>query len=124
LPGVEVPDLGDLQEVNTMLAERVQEWTKEWREAGMEEGREEGRKEGREEGREEGRHEGRQHATRELLLDVIEIRFDHVPEDVHAVIGGIEDPTRLTQLHRAALQASSLDEFSALLQAGAGNPDP
>lgn len=94
-----------------MLAERVQEWTKEWREAGMEEGRE------------EGRHEGRQHATRELLLDVIEIRFDHVPEDVHAVIGGIEDPTRLTQLHRAAIQVSSLDEFRALLQAGASNPD-
>jgi hypothetical protein len=30
LPGVELPELADLNEVNTMLAERVMEWTRQW----------------------------------------------------------------------------------------------
>jgi hypothetical protein len=41
----EYPDLHNLEEVDNMLAERVQEWVKPWREEGREEGRKEGRKE-------------------------------------------------------------------------------
>ncbi len=35
LPGQNVPEVNELVEVETMLAERVKEWTKEWEEAGM-----------------------------------------------------------------------------------------
>ena len=41
LPGVE-SEIGDLQEVETMLAERVLEWTEQWKREGLEEGRQEG----------------------------------------------------------------------------------
>jgi hypothetical protein len=42
MPGAVVPELTDLQEVRTMLAERVKEWTQQWRDEGWEEGRKEG----------------------------------------------------------------------------------
>ncbi len=38
LPGIEIPEVSTLQEMNTMLAERVVEWTKEWEEKGMHKG--------------------------------------------------------------------------------------
>ena len=64
-----LPEMPRLEEVQTMLAERVEEWFKEARERGhrqgLEEGREKGRQEGREEGRQEGREEGRQEGREE-----------------------------------------------------------
>ena len=46
LPGIEIPEVNTLQEMNTMLAERVVEWTKEWKEQGIEQGIEQGKKQG------------------------------------------------------------------------------
>ncbi len=46
MPEVKLPELENLQEVRTLLAERVKEWTQKWREEGHKEGREEGLKEG------------------------------------------------------------------------------
>jgi predicted transposase/invertase (TIGR01784 family) len=46
IPGVEVPEIENLQEARTMLAERVKDWTEQWREEGREKGRQEGRQEG------------------------------------------------------------------------------
>jgi predicted transposase/invertase (TIGR01784 family) len=43
LPGIEMPEITDLQEVDTMLAERVQEWTREWKKEGFQEGLEQAR---------------------------------------------------------------------------------
>ena len=45
-PAVAFPELTDLREVKTMLAERVQEWTREWREQGRKAGRQEGHQKG------------------------------------------------------------------------------
>jgi predicted transposase YdaD len=41
VPGIQLPEMSDLHEVDTMLAETVQEWTKEWKEEGRQAGREE-----------------------------------------------------------------------------------
>jgi len=38
LPGIEIPNLNELQEINDMLAERVMTWTQEWMEQGMQRG--------------------------------------------------------------------------------------
>jgi len=46
LPGIELPEMSDLDEVNTMLAERVKQWTEEWKAEGMQAGRQQGRQEG------------------------------------------------------------------------------
>jgi len=35
LPGQELPKVNDLLEVDTMLAERVKEWTREWKQEGL-----------------------------------------------------------------------------------------
>ncbi len=35
LPGIEIPNLNELQEINDMLAERVMTWTEEWKEQGI-----------------------------------------------------------------------------------------
>ena len=42
LPGEEVPEINDLQEVETMLAERVEQWTSRWEQRGMERGMQRG----------------------------------------------------------------------------------
>ncbi len=47
LPGVEIPELQDLQETQIMLQERAATWPKEWMAQGYKKGREEGREEGR-----------------------------------------------------------------------------
>jgi len=50
MPEAELPRLEDLQEVRTLLAERVKEWTRQWREEGLQEGLQKGREEGRKKG--------------------------------------------------------------------------
>ncbi|MBV5308472.1 MAG: transposase, partial [Chromatium okenii] len=38
LPGINFPELGDLLEIKTMLAESVLDWTQEWKQQGLEQG--------------------------------------------------------------------------------------
>jgi len=46
LPEVFIPEVQELTEVQTMLAERVIEWTQQWKEEGLREGRREGLQQG------------------------------------------------------------------------------
>ena len=64
MPGVDFNNLNDLQEVNSMLAERVIEWTEEWEQQGMKKGFEKGIQKG----------EAR------LLLRLMEMRFGSLDE--------------------------------------------
>ena len=66
LPGIEMPEIADLQEVDTMLAERVQEWTREWKKEGFQEGLEQGLEKGLEESLDQ---------ARAVLLRELEARF-------------------------------------------------
>jgi hypothetical protein len=75
LPGVELPELTDLNEVNTMLAERVMEWTRQWKAQGMQEGIEKGIEKGREEGLVEGRKSG----EAALLRKMLELKYGPLP---------------------------------------------
>ncbi len=50
MPSVEFSEIQDLQEVQSMLAERVKEWTKDWKQQGIEEGRQKGLQEGLQQG--------------------------------------------------------------------------
>ena len=54
LPGQKVPKVNELMEIETMLAERVKEWTREWKEEGIQLGIQKGLQKGRQEGRQEG----------------------------------------------------------------------
>jgi flagellar biosynthesis/type III secretory pathway protein FliH len=55
MPQEPIPEVNDLEEVETMLAERVVEWTEKWKMEGLQEGLQKGLQKGRVEGRVEGR---------------------------------------------------------------------
>jgi len=46
IPGTEIPDIIELQEMQTMLAERVKTWTEDWKEQGIQEGIQQGLQQG------------------------------------------------------------------------------
>src|SRR5713101_4475530 len=69
-PIMSIPEVQDLGEVQTMLAERVIEWTQQWKEEGLREGRREGLQEGLQEGRQQGLE-----AERALLMRQARSRF-------------------------------------------------
>ena len=64
----------------------------------------------------QGIEQGCKQVGRELLLDVLALRFQ--PEDIQRLasrIEAIEDVQHLKQLHRAAIQVPSLKAFRLLL---------
>ena len=74
------------------------------------------REESFEQGREEGIEQGERKSTLEGILEVLEIRFDLRETDpLSAHIAAIDDLQRLKQLHRTAIQVSSLEAFQHLL---------
>lgn len=67
VPGQTIHEVHDLQEVDTMLAETVQEWTREWEQRGLEKGLKMGLEQGLERGLERGLGQGlREGAVRVL----------------------------------------------------------
>jgi len=92
LPGVSLPEIADLNEVDNMLAERVQEWTQQWKAEGREEGREEGRKEG----------------EITLLTRLLESRFGPLDETVKGRLEGA-DAEQLLRWGERVLVAKTLE---------------
>lgn len=69
-------------------------------------------------GIEQGIEQGERRSTIEAILEVLEIRFDlNEAHPLSTRIAAIEDLQRLKQLHRAAIQASSLGAFEQALNA-------
>jgi predicted transposase YdaD len=75
LPGVDIPEMAELEEVRNMLAEKVQEWTEQWKQQGLQEGREQGLEEGLKEGLKEGLQKGIRDGEATLLLRQLEMKF-------------------------------------------------
>jgi hypothetical protein len=91
LPGVTVPEVGNLQEVRTMLADSEIDWTREWREQGME----------------ETRHEDLR-VLRKALLRRLGMRFGPVPDSVRERLDAIDSIERLADLIAESVEAPSL----------------
>lgn len=90
LRGTSLEPLPRLEEVRTMLAEQVHEWTAEW----VAEGREQGLKEGIERGIERGRTE-----ERGLLCRLAARKFDaETASQLSALLDRFSDPERLAQV--------------------------
>ena len=90
LPGVELGNINDLQEVQSMLAERVTEWTEEWKRQGIEEGRQKG--------------------EAALLLRLLELRFGPLNETSGARVRRADAET-LLRWGEKVLTAASLEEI-------------
>lgn len=46
MPNDTIPEVNELQEIDTMLAERVEEWTEQWKREGLMQGMQEGMQQG------------------------------------------------------------------------------
>lgn len=66
-------------------------------------------------GLEQGRQEGLLAEAQTSVIDNLEVRFGTVPESIVNTINQMTDRARLKQLHRQAIQVSSLAEFAQLL---------
>jgi len=93
VPGENIPELTDLQEIDNMLAERVEQWTRKWESAG----------------RQKGRQEGCQEGESKLLLRLIQKRFSDIPAWAKARIDAASE-AQLEQWAENILDASTLEE--------------
>lgn len=90
MPGIEIPQVPNLQEVRSMLAERVIEWTQQWKQEGREEGLDE---------------------VRGVLLQELERRFGALPEGVRRRVDEIGSFKELSELILRVGSASSISEL-------------
>ncbi|NEO27687.1 MAG: hypothetical protein F6K03_12545 [Kamptonema sp. SIO4C4] len=70
---------------------------------------------GMEKGRQAGLQEGRYEGIREDILEVLEVRFETVPEALVETVNGIQDDSLLRTLHRQAILVNSLEAFQEVL---------
>jgi len=108
LPGENLPELHDLVEVETMLAEHVEEWTQKWKREGLREGLREGERKGKQEGKLEGERTGKLEGKADALKRLLRVRFGDLPPWAQARI----DAATLGQLDAwldGIFQAATLD---------------
>jgi hypothetical protein len=113
-PGLSLPEARSLEEVDTMLAERVMKWTREWKEEGRQEGLQKGLQKGLRKGRQEGLQKGVEkgiHAFQDVLLSEMAERFGPVPEATRRRVKSIQDLDKLKEVVKRLIHASSLDDL-------------
>jgi uncharacterized protein with von Willebrand factor type A (vWA) domain len=79
VPGESIPEATELQEINTMLAERVVEWTEKWKQQGLQQGHQQGLQEGLQEGLQKGLQQGIAQGEIALLRRQLTRRFGPLP---------------------------------------------
>ena len=62
-----------------------------------------------------GELQGRLETARESIIEVLEIRFEVVPQSIVEVINKINDLSRLKSLFRQAITIASLSEFQEFI---------
>jgi flagellar biosynthesis/type III secretory pathway protein FliH len=97
-PELPLSEARNLEEVQTMLAERVKEWTQGWKEEGFQEGRQEGRQEGAQ-------------ALQDLLLSDMEERFGPVSETTRRRVEEIQGLQELKTLIKRVRSVGSLADL-------------
>jgi hypothetical protein len=94
LPGIEMPKRLELQEIKSMLAERVMEWTENWKQQGLEQGLERATE-----------------RLRHLLLANLEERFGPLLEETRSRVQAIASLDDLAKLISRQATAPSLDSL-------------
>ena len=65
--------------------------------------------------RQEGRQEGQIFSKQQAVMEVLETRFEQVPEGLREFIENIDDLPKLTQLLASAARCPDLEAFAAAL---------
>jgi hypothetical protein len=79
------------------------------------EGRQEGIQEGELKGLQEGERKGTLAASRQSVLEALDLRFGPIPDGLRDSLNAIADPEKLRALLRAAIVSDSLESFAASL---------
>ena len=69
----------------------------------------------RQEGRQEGRQEEQIFSKQQAVIEVLEARFEQVPEGLREAIENIDDLPKLTQLLACAARCPDLEAFATAL---------
>ena len=113
LPGVALPDIQDLSEVQDVLAKRVIEWTEQWKAEGLQEGRQQGLEQGLLQGRQEGLE-----AERALLIRLARRRFDDAAAQALSVLlADVMDPESLAEIGELIVVCDSSEDLLERLHA-------
>ncbi|MBT5231036.1 MAG: transposase [Methylococcales bacterium] len=96
LPTQDVPDFSELEEGQTMLSERMDDWQENWKKEGIEQGIVE--------------------SKRDDILDALEIKFSNVPDNIALIVNESTDPIRLKEMLHEAIRSESLDTFQKWLE--------
>ena len=94
LPGQELPEVNNLMEVQTMLAERVKEWTREWKEEGLQ----------------QGMQQGMQKGALQILMHLLEKKFGEIPLDIVSQINHANEK-QILQWSERILTADNLGDI-------------
>jgi hypothetical protein len=62
------------------------------------------------------RQEGIIQKGREVILEVLEVRFGEVPPQIVQKVNFIEDPATLKTLHREAIAIGAIEQFAEYLE--------
>lgn len=98
-----------MTEVQTLLAERVIEWTQQWKEAGLRAGRQ------------EGLQQGQLREARAMVLEAVRVHLGKVPRDVRAAVQRLETRDTLHVLLRQAIMCPNLEAFRDSLRSIQGS---
>ena len=111
-PARDVPEARNLTEIKTMLERTVQKLTQQWKAEGLQEGIQKGIQKGIRTGRVEGRDEGRLIGQRELLLRLLEKKFERLSSEDCALVNSANEMS-LEKWTDRVLAARSLAEVFA-----------
>jgi hypothetical protein len=70
--------------------------------------------------RKEGLEQGQLEATRDSVLDNLEVRFGIIPQDIVKELKGIDEIAVLRQLRKKAVVVEGLEEFREMVRKAAG----
>jgi flagellar biosynthesis/type III secretory pathway protein FliH len=101
----EVSAAGTLEEVDTMLAEKIDRWNRELREKSLQEGLQEGLQKGLQKGLQEGLQEG----EARFLLRQLRLKFGPLESEVEELVRSA-DADRLLRWGERILTAESLQD--------------
>ncbi len=109
-----------LQEVQTMLAERLkkrdQQLVARARRKALAEGKKKGIEKGIKKGIEKGIEKGREETLRVSIIAALEARFQRIPSSLESAIQTVSDIDTLKELHRQAVIAKSIKAFQKTMQ--------
>jgi predicted transposase/invertase (TIGR01784 family) len=91
VPGAQIPQMADLEEVRSMLAERVKEWTQEWKQEGFQEGL-----------------ENSLDKARAAFLRKLEMRFGSLPQGSRQKVESLDSIETIVELSSSIATAPSL----------------